>query len=322
MTKLMIRVIAAFLAVTTVFCGCSSCEEASEPEVKKDFKFSVYYIDVGEGDASFLKMPDGKNILIDCGRADYKGNNIANIKKVLDENEVKTIDCFILTHEDEYHIGNASAIAESYSVKTAYIPKIYDKSKHRAIDLATSALEKSGAEIKVSAIYEKLSGENWKLLFLSPQPPDWSSGFYDRFNLADASDTDINNVSPIIYLECFGIRFLFTGDAESEPQRFVLENDIIGLYKEENVQIKGADFFTLPNHGSSDGVYEEFWEYVDCKNAIISSGADNGFSHPSDVALSALEKLCGDYELYRTDTCGTICVKGDGKDYQVFTEAN
>lgn len=319
MTKLM-RGIAAIIAAAVTFCGCASCEESTE-ETEKVKEFSVCYIDVGDGDASFLQMPDGKNILIDCGRADYKGDNIAKIKKILEGNGVKTVDCFILTHEDDSHIGNVSAIAESYTVKTAYVPKIYDKSKHNALAAAVSSLENVGAEIKVSAVYEEISGENWRLSFLSPQPPDWSTGFYDRFNSADASDTDVNNVSPIIYLDCFGIRFLFTGDAESEAQSFVLENAKLGLYGKD-VRINGAEFFTLPNHGSSDGVCEEFWKYVDCKNAIISSGADNGYSHPSNVALSTLENVCNDYALYRTDTCGTVCVKGNEKGYRVFTEAD
>ncbi len=320
MTKLTIRIVAAIIAVSMTFFGCASCEETTESKIERDFKFSVCYIDVGEGDASFIRLPDGKNILIDCGRADYKGNNIAKIKKVLDDNGVKTIDCFILTHEDEYHIGNVSAVAECYAVKTAYVPKVYDKSKHNALVSAISSLENIGADIKISAVYEELSGDNWRLLFLSPQPHDWFSGFYDRFNSADASDTDINNVSPIIYLECFGIRFLFAGDAESEPQCFALENAKLGLYGKD-VRINGADFFMLPNHGSSDGICEEFWKYVDCKNAVISSGADNGYSHPSDTALSVLENACNDYVFYRTDTCGTICVKGDEKGYRVFIEA-
>lgn len=78
----------------------------------------VSFIDVGQGSSSFIKLPDGTNILIDGGNTEY-GEDVA---KFLNERGVTTIDHMIATHSDSDHIGGLNYILEHYEVKNIYRP--------------------------------------------------------------------------------------------------------------------------------------------------------------------------------------------------------
>ena len=322
--KRAVAAIAVLLAAALCFCSCScgaeSAEKSDDGSSEITEEFSVSFIDVGEGDAVYISLPDGKNVLIDCGENDRAGKNFAKLKAVFRERKVKAIDYFILTHTDSDHVGNAVNVAENYSVKKIFIPEVFDETLFPAFKKAVAALKNRGAE--AADMYDEIRGDDYFMLFLSPQPSDFSYSFYDDLNSSSApSEEAINNVSPVIYFECFGTRFLFTGDAEREPQKLVLENARLGLYGEK-VKLEEIDFFKVPHHGASDAVYKEFWSYINCKNAVISVGGDKVYPHPSDYALYALEECCENYNLYRTDTCGTVFVSGYKNGYRVFTEAD
>ena len=47
-------------------CKCPTCTSCPEPIIEEDF-LQVYFIDVGQGDASLIKYGDTE-MLIDCGK--------------------------------------------------------------------------------------------------------------------------------------------------------------------------------------------------------------------------------------------------------------
>ena len=61
----------------------------------------IYYLDVGQGDSQLIRLPDGKNILIDAGTRS-SAKSLVNYLKDLG---VKKIDTLIATHPHEDHIG-------------------------------------------------------------------------------------------------------------------------------------------------------------------------------------------------------------------------
>lgn len=313
------RTCAALLAAVgvTAFCACdcSRGKDNALPFEKTEGAtdgFSAHFIDVGSGDATLLRFPDGKIALIDCGNAGKNGETLSLVKKYLDFYAVNGIDYFILSHPDLESVGNAEEIIKSYSVKKIIAPKTLNPERYPIYNRALIAAKERGIKTEISQTLKSVVGENYALLFLSPDSFDLAGGPYDDYNGNSPNATAINNVAPILYVECFGVRFFIAGDANADVQRTVYDNILSGYYdgavKGVSPKFDEIDFFKVAKHGLSDGVCDELWGYLKCKNAIIASNPEGGSGAPSDTAIYALtndNRACG---IWRTDTVGGVSV--------------
>lgn len=80
--------------------------------------FEVTYIDVGQGNSCYVRFPDGKNMLVDGGTAQY-GSTVVDFLK---SKNVSQIDYLIATHADSDHIGGLNSVIENFEVKSFYRP--------------------------------------------------------------------------------------------------------------------------------------------------------------------------------------------------------
>lgn len=80
--------------------------------------YSVEYIDVGQGNATFISLPDGKTVLIDGGDTEYG----ATVVKYLSQKNIEKIDFMIATHADSDHIGGLNAVLDNFEVVNIYRP--------------------------------------------------------------------------------------------------------------------------------------------------------------------------------------------------------
>ena len=186
-------------------------------------------------------------------------------------------------------------------------------------------IEQKQIQYEYSTFPTKIVGDNYHFAFLSPQNDGRSS--YDKIlqNQIPTSE-DINNLSPILYFSCFGKRFIFTGDAQAQEERYLLENVKSGIYNhyynDLSVNLVDVDYLKLSHHGSMDASCDEFLSLLSPKNVIISVGKYNYFGHPSSETLIRLENICNEYNLYRTDQQGTICIYRDKDVFKTHTSKN
>ena len=315
-----------FLFISLCVFGGSSCknsagENADETSkvgefyvkgfVKRD-GFSVNFIDVGEGDAIFINFGDGKTMLIDCGE---KGqNNFDRIKQYLDGYCENSLDYLLLTHPDADHVGNAERIANYITIDAAFLPDIAFLQDYSYYREAENALKAQNTAIKRSAVGCKIIGEDYTLVFLSPNAKGTFNSAYDALNAEEyPSPAEINDVSPIVYLEYKGVRMVFTGDAGKSQEKVAMENVKTGiidrfLKKENAVNINRIDLLKVSHHGASDGSGAEFLEKLKPKYAVISVGGDNFYGHPATETLERLYSSNPDCEILRTSEKGTISV--------------
>lgn len=87
-------------------------------DIVETSEYFVSYLDVGQGNSTFVKLPDGRTMLIDGGDISY-GEIVSNYLK---DYGVTTIDYLIATHSDSDHIGGLSYILDNYDVKNIYRP--------------------------------------------------------------------------------------------------------------------------------------------------------------------------------------------------------
>lgn len=280
--------------------------------------FSVHYLDIGQGDCIFINFPDGKNMLIDAGNKSEI--NSSYIITYLNNYSVKTINYFVLSHPDLDHIGNALAIMDNFQIENMFIPYIHESLYPAFPEFQSimNKIEEKQIAHEISSYKIRNKQENYTFAFLSPAPKEMPKSQYNDLNKTTTpTDSQINNISPIIYLECANNRFLFTGDAGKSQEEFIMNNYKIKLYdklfKKENIilNLENIDYLKISHHGSDDGSGEDFLRLVNPKNAIISVGNDNFYGHPNSEMLERLLSNCPECILLRTDINSTIVIHED-----------
>lgn len=83
-----------------------------------DADYYVSYIDVGQGNSSFVQLPDGKNVLIDGGDKEFG----ETVEEFLKDRNITQIDYMIATHADSDHIAGLVYILEKFEVKKVFRP--------------------------------------------------------------------------------------------------------------------------------------------------------------------------------------------------------
>lgn len=273
-----------FLAIllfsfSIVSCGLTkfNSNKASNADPNK---MLVHYIDVGQGDCILVQV-NNKNLLIDSGpKSDRR--KLFNYLSGLDLNK---LDYVIATHPHEDHIGNMDDIIKTYSIGTFYAPKVESTTKSFE-DMVDALKDKN---LKVHVLKNNSTsidlGENTKVNVFSP-----NKDFYDN----------LNNYSPVIKIQYGNTSFLFTGDAEKEVEKEILNNN-------EDIS---ADVLKVGHHGSSTSTSKDFLKKVNPSIAVISVGKDNIYNHPDAITTKLLYD--SNIKTYRTDKDGTIVICSDG----------
>ncbi len=252
--------------------------EPSWPE-RVDSGLRVYFLDVGQGDATLIQTPAGENILIDAGNND-KGDEVV---AYLEHLGVKQIDVMIATHPDADHIGGLDTVLEALEVKAVYAPKVsHTTNTYR--DFLT-AVKNEKLQIKTAKAGVALKLEDVKAHFVAPV------GEYN----------DLNEWSAVLRLVYKDTVFLFTGDAETGSERDMLASGAA----------LDADVLKVGHHGASKSSSAPFLVEVKPTYAVISSAYGNSYGHPTQETLDRLSQVGA--TIYRTDLQGTITAVSDGK---------
>ena len=251
------------------------------------FAFQINFVDVGQGDCTYIKTFSGKNIIIDGGEGntekyDY-GENVV-LPYLLDRN-VKKIDYLIISHADSDHIGGLFAVIENLKIDKILIG-IQPQISEQYVDLL-KASKANNIEIVELKAGDRLSLE--KEMFLDVLWPK-----ENKF----INENELNNNSLVFKINYKNFSILFTGDIEE-----VAENAILKLY-EGNENILKATILKVAHHGSKTSTCLEFLNRVNPQIVLIGVGKNNKFGHPSKGVINKLND--NDAKIYRTDVNGEI----------------
>ncbi len=288
-------------------------EDGDETQSAVFIGLSAHYIDVGQGDSILICFPDGKTMMIDCGKGSF--NSVNMISSALKIKKVTSLDYLVLTHPDYDHVGGVKEALKDIEVKKVFHPEISEEKPN--LDDYFSVLQflkDKGAETEVSA-KGICFGEDYKVAFLSQTPRKRGEGAYRDFHMAlEPTESQINNLSPYIYLEYKGYRFMFTGDAGMEEENKLINDYSAGLLKKSfsnkglEPRLEDIDFLKVAHHGSNDANSQDFLNLLKPKHAIISVGGQNILGHPTTTTLLKLQTANPEHELLRTDHDGTVSV--------------
>ncbi len=302
-SKYFLTVVGLFLVISIVaflsifFFGDKIVNAINKSNNYDNIDFSVGLkmdvIDVNQGDAIFIDLPDGKTMLIDSGdnRHSDDTKKFKTYMETAFEDRTKVLDYCILTHPDSDHGGNMAWVFDYFEVKNAYRPNVYASEIETVVGNAktkndmfyknyvSKMLSEPNCNIVVSSAGLTIEGENYLFTFYSPNKLSYS---------------DENNYSPIIVLEYFNTRICLTGDAETSVEKEVLDT------------IPTCQILKAGHHGSNTSSSADFLNAVKPKYVLVSVGNGNSFGHPGEDFLKRIKECLTIEKVFYTSEIGTI----------------
>ena len=291
------------LGVLNSFYPCASWKYYfAKPKLTAlaDGEMRIHFLDVGQGDATFIELPDGKTALIDGGNG-AEENNLSMLR-YLNALKVKKIDYLVATHADFDHCGGLVEVVRYKEIGRAFLP-VVDESVGDAYAEFYSELVEKECAVEYAKRSVSLSTDTYSFQFLYPLTFDVDSG---------AVEEDTNASSAVFWLDYQGVSALFTGDAPTAVEERLIKDDNKGYLEASGVALSSTEILKVAHHGSKDSTSEEFLRHLGVQTAVVSCGKHNLYGHPSDEVLQRLSAVGAD--TYRTDELGhiTITVKRDG----------
>ena len=260
----------------------------SKPEPKALLK--IHFLDVGQGACALIES-DGHYMLIDGGGRDASSFTVSYLAQL----GIEKFDYLVATHFDEDHIAGLVGVFNKFAVGTVLEPSYKaDKSIYTSFK---EAEKKSGAEVIIPEPGAEYTLGDAKFTVLAPKKPENST---DEGTALNSSEE--NNQSICVLLTNGDNKVLFTGDAEQEEERYLVESG-------RDIR---ADVYLVGHHGSSSSSSELLLDAVRPKYAVISCGTGNDYGHPTQEVLDRLWDK--DVSVFRTDEQGNIIMTSDGKE--------
>lgn len=248
----------------------------------------VYFFDVGQGDSSLIISPYRKDIiLIDTG---------GSVSYVSEE----------WMYRDVYYVSdNVISFMKSIGIKKIdlLILSHGDADHAKEVDNILKDIDIKCLNVN-QGDFNSLEENAIESVGLCQYEPKNMVLEYLNYKMYDNE----NDNSLLTYMKIYDTSILTLGDASSN-----VEEDLLDKYKLGNI-----DILKLSHHGSKTSSSYKYLSNVNPKIAIISSGRNNRFNHPSKETIDTLEKLSIDY--LNTQTSGTIefIIKKNSYRYKVY----
>ena len=285
----------------------------------------IHVVDVGQGDAIIIELPDGSNVLIDAGKSSKHQQLLAYTESL----NIDVFDVVLLTHSDEDHVGGMDEIFRDYVVKNVYRPYIFSNNKDYQFEAGFNQGEvqhETDAYAKfLNCLYIETYLDDNQNYYCNWEFFNADSGFsrdiiyngvtYEyKFDFLTPTKNfdkleydEYNDFSPYV-LFTYGVKgaeegdsrfdMLFTGDAEHDA----LE-ELLDAYATTNLDV---DVLKVGHHGSRTSTTTEFINKITPEHALISCGEDKHYKHPHQSVLDIL--IENDVGVFRTDKHKDIIV--------------
>lgn len=274
-----------------------------EPE-----ELAFAFLDVGQGDAVFVRTPTEKNLLIDTGEGQNPDSRFTRsinaaerlLLPFLRRNGVRKLDYLITTHPHSDHIGGASRIIDAINIDRIWSsghnhPTRSRKQmleairvKKRETGLTYNVPERAGGTLEAGRALELGNAVKGWLLRTAPH----------------ASNANESSLALLLYYGKIGI--LLMGDTERKGER-----ELIRKWGDQ----LDVEVLKVGHHGSGTSSSQAFVRTVDPDHSVIMVGRSNTFGHPAAEVTKRLRR--NGSKIHRTDKHGSIFMFTDGRDIRV-----
>lgn len=241
----------------------------------------VRFLNVGQGDATWLHLPNGDDILVDGGPPAAGPGIVATLQRL----GVEHLDLIVATHSDADHIGGLIDVLNSLPVSASWLDNwecdtVTCSAFHQALTaqgVITSLVDAGDLYLRGSVLFA----------VLNPLP-----GMVE------------NNHSIVLRVSHGSIDVLLTGDVENEAETALLGSGAV----------LEAEILKVAHHGSVSSSSAIFLASVQPDIAVISVG-DNPYGQPSPEVLQRLDDV--NAQVLQTNKVGLIVIESNGAGYIV-----
>jgi competence protein ComEC len=256
-------------------------------------RLRITFVDVGQGDAALVDLPDGTAMLIDAGGAVHGPDPGARaLLPLLQARRRSRIDVAVVSHPHPDHFGGLFALLDRVRIEQVWTTRQGEEETPDgpATDVLR-ALTARGSRLvypaELCARPRRMGGVRIEVL--------WPCPGYD-------AGLDPNDNSIVVRLTYGQVRVLFTGDVELLAEQALTARPGSAL---------AAHVLKVPHHGSRTSSSEAFLDAVRPRWAVVSAAAQSPFGHPHPEVVERYRDRR--IPLARTDQMGSVVVETDGR---------
>lgn len=253
-----------------------------------DGKLHIIFCSVGQGDAIFIRTPQGSSILVDGGPNEAVLDCLSRHMPFWQ----RRIDLVLLSHPHADHLNGLIGVVNHYTVGGFATEKL-NNTTAGYIELM-KLVEQN--HIMTQFVYkgdELILSDRVILRVLGP-----TKDFLTRTSPSGivGESREFGSVIPLISYGSF--QALLTGDTQSGE----LSDAIVGL--SDRIEV-----LQVPHHGSKTGLTSQILDRINPQVTVISVGRNN-YGHPSPQTLKILREK--GTRILRTDKDGDVEIISDG----------
>jgi competence protein ComEC len=251
---------------------------------------AIAFLDVGQGDAAVVELPDGEVWLVDTGGLGYAPEGAGDpldamaapgehsVARYLAHRRIDRVDVVVLSHPHADHYAGLRAIAAAVDIGEVWIP--------RGADYA-------GAVDGLRVVHPPLGAARARAgATLDVLAPRYESADAERDPVHGANDNSL-----VVAVRYAGRRVLFTGDLEAEGEAMLVAA----------VPDLAADVVKAPHHGSRTSSSPALVAATHPAWVAISCGVANRFEFPAPEVVARWQAAGA--RVLRTDQRGAIRVR-------------
>lgn len=265
----------------------------------------IYIPNTGQGDCTFIKFPNGENMLVDFNKTDVDVDIVELLRELLPEKKCsktgkmyREINYFVNTHPHDDHLKGIGALLED----EFRVQKIWESGHRLEIEEDEKENYKNYYDfLKLIKNVEKEGKSNVSILQASSLPKKIGDVEFYTLGpskvLKNSKGNDIHEQCGIFKIKYKENSILFAGDSDKENW----EERIVKYYSDIipstvlHVSHHGSKYFFMSKN-AEEVEYTEGLEKIDPSYCIISVGKDNRHEHPHDEAMKEYKK----YKAYLT----------------------
>jgi competence protein ComEC len=267
------------------------------PAAEAPRHLTIVFLDVGQGDATFIRFPSGRGWLLDAGGIPGAttfdvGSRV--VAPVLWSLGVRALDVMAVSHADPDHAGGVSSIVTDFPPHEVWEGITVEG--HGVTSQFHEAARRAGSIVRGRHRGDSREIDRISVDVLNPPRAEWQ-----RVRVR-------NDDSLVLDLRYSKVRVVLPGDIGADVERALVP--VLATDPAATTILKS------PHHGSAGSSSPELLDALAPALAVVSAGRGNRFGHPAKATLDRYGVR--GIPVLRTDSLGAIALVTDGVTAQAY----